>query len=247
MRKEGILISDSSGKVNALNRQYSPVFTPIKEEVIPSSPPGIFKIPHIFVEPEGVKKLLSSLNHNKAAGLDRISSRVLKELADELYRPLTAPFQNSLISGLVPDQWKSALVTPIFKKGDKHPAKPCTLQTSVTDLYLLQSAGAYSSKNTPVSLRIQQNSYWESAWIQAQSLMETQLLMFVDELLRSMSNRCRHYGFFQGIRHGSSCNINCITLRGVKTHSPPFLPTLQCCFQVNGTGAAESAGGDISL
>ena len=53
MRKEGILISDSSGKANVLNRQYSSVFTPIKEEVIPSSPqPGISKMPHIFVEPE---------------------------------------------------------------------------------------------------------------------------------------------------------------------------------------------------
>ena len=56
-------------------------------------------MPHIFVEPEGVKKLLSSLNPNKAAGPDRISSRVLKELADELYRPLTTLFQNSLNSG----------------------------------------------------------------------------------------------------------------------------------------------------
>ena len=51
------------------------------------------KMPHIFVEPEGVKKLLSSLNPNKAAGPDRISSRVLKELADELYRPLSTLFQ----------------------------------------------------------------------------------------------------------------------------------------------------------
>ena len=58
MRKEGILISDSSGKANVLNRQYSSVFTPIKEEVIPSSTqPGISKMPHIFVEPEGVKEI----------------------------------------------------------------------------------------------------------------------------------------------------------------------------------------------
>ena len=61
-----------------------------------------------------------SLNPNKAAGPDRISSRALKEIADELYRPLTSLFQNSLNSRLVPNQWKSALVTPIFKKGDKH-------------------------------------------------------------------------------------------------------------------------------
>ena len=97
LRKDSILISDSLGKANVLNRQYSSVFTPIKEEDIPSSPqPGLSKMPHISVDPEGVKKLLSSLNPNKAAGPDRISSRVLKELADELYRPLAALFHNSL-------------------------------------------------------------------------------------------------------------------------------------------------------
>ena len=37
--------------------------------------------------------------------------------------------------------------------------QPRKLQTSVTDFYLLQSAGAHSGKSTPVSLRIQQNSY----------------------------------------------------------------------------------------
>ena len=99
MRTEVILISDSSGKANVLNRQYTSVFTPVKEEVIPSSrQPGISRISHISAEPEGVQnaRLLSSLNPNKAAGPNRISSRVVKELADELYRPLAALFQNSL-------------------------------------------------------------------------------------------------------------------------------------------------------
>ena len=94
MRKDGILISDSLGKANVPNRQYSSVFTPIKEEDIPSSPqPGLSIMPHISVDPEGVKKLLSSLNPNKAAGPKRISSCVLKEPADELYRPLAALFK----------------------------------------------------------------------------------------------------------------------------------------------------------
>ena len=47
MRKDCILISDSLGKANVLNRQYSSVFTPIKEEDIPSSPqPGLSLMPH---------------------------------------------------------------------------------------------------------------------------------------------------------------------------------------------------------
>ena len=186
MRKEGILISDSSGKANVLNRQYSSVFTPIKEEVIPSSPqPGISKMPHIFVEPEGVKKLLSSLNPNKAAGPDRISSRVLKELADELYRPLTTLFQNSLNSGLVPNQWKSALVTPIFKKGDKHnPANYRSVSLTSICCKVLEHIVAKALLCHLESNKIlieNQHGFRQSC------SCETQLLMFVDELLRSMS------------------------------------------------------------
>ena len=79
MRKEGILISDSSGKANVLNRQYSFCLYSYKgggHSFI--TPTWNSKMPHIFVEPEGVKKLLSSLNPNKAAGPDRISSRVFE-------------------------------------------------------------------------------------------------------------------------------------------------------------------------
>ena len=186
MRKEGILISDSSGKANVLNKQYSSVFTPIKEEVIPSSPqPGISKMPHIFVEQEGVKKLLSSLNPNKAAGPDRISSRVLKELADELYRPLTTLFQNSLNSGLVPNQWKSGLVTPIFKKGDKHnPAnyRPVSLTSICCKVleHIVAKALLCHLESNKILIE-NQNGFRHSR------SCETQLLMFVDELLRSMS------------------------------------------------------------
>ena len=186
MRKEGILISDSSGKVNVLNRQYSSVFTPIKEEVIPSSPQtGISKMPHIFVEPEGVKKLLSSLNPNKAAGPDRISSRVLKELAYKLYRPLTTLFQNSLNSGLVPNQWKSALVTPIFKKGDKHnPAnyRPVSLTSICCKVleHIVAKALLCHLESNKILIENQHGFRHSHS-------CETQLLMFVDELLRSMS------------------------------------------------------------
>ena len=186
MRKDGILISDSLGKANVLNKHYSSVFTPIKEEDIPSSPqPGLSKMPHISVDPEGVKKLLSSLNPNKAAGPDRISSRVLKELADELYRPLAALFQNSLNSGLVPKQWKSALVTPIYKKGDKHnPAsyRPVSL-TSVCCKVLEHIVAKALLCHLEEHKILTENQHG----FRHHRSCETQLLIFVDELLRSMS------------------------------------------------------------
>ena len=78
MRKDGVLLSDPQGKANILNKQYSSIFTPEKEETIPTSPPARGSVmPHIIVNPEGVKKLLASLKPNKAAGPDQISPRVL--------------------------------------------------------------------------------------------------------------------------------------------------------------------------
>ena len=55
----------------------------------------------------------------KSVGPDDIHPRILKELAYELYRPLTHIFRTSMATGIVPDAWKIANVVPIFKKGSK--------------------------------------------------------------------------------------------------------------------------------
>jgi len=41
----------------------------------------------------------------------------LKEVADEIAEPLTEIFNKSVSEGVVPQDWKIANVTPIFKKG----------------------------------------------------------------------------------------------------------------------------------
>ena len=75
---------------------------------------------NIKVCPRGVLKQLKSLNPNKSTGPDGIPPRVLKEMADVLATPLTNLFQMSLDKGVVPDDWKKANVSPIYKKGEKY-------------------------------------------------------------------------------------------------------------------------------
>ena len=66
-----------------------------------------------------ITPLIRSLNPNKATGSDGISSHMLLLCDETVVLPLKIIFSNILKTGINPDVWKLANVTPIFKKGDK--------------------------------------------------------------------------------------------------------------------------------
>ncbi|KFV78878.1 hypothetical protein N308_07568, partial [Struthio camelus australis] len=69
-----------------------------------------------LVEEDQVRDLLSKLDIHKSMGPDGMHPRVLRELADVIARPLSIILERSWRSGEVPEDWKKANVTPVFKK-----------------------------------------------------------------------------------------------------------------------------------
>ncbi|KGL82471.1 RNA-directed DNA polymerase from mobile element jockey, partial [Tinamus guttatus] len=71
------------------------------------------------VEAEWVRKHLRNLNTHKSMGPDGMHPRVLHELADVIAKLLFIIFERSWRTGEMPEDWKKANVTPVFKKGKK--------------------------------------------------------------------------------------------------------------------------------
>ena len=70
------------------------------------------------LEISSVIKQLSTLKTNKSTGLDRISTRLLKDAATVIAPTLTEIFNHLLKSSTFPQIWKDGKLTPIFKCGD---------------------------------------------------------------------------------------------------------------------------------
>ena len=120
LRREGRTHADPKTKAEILNDQFSSVFTREDTDSLPSMALSPYSdAPDITIEPNGVAKLLAKLNPHKATGPDNIEAKFLKIAATELAPAISLLFQVSLDRGVVPEIWKKAFVSPIFKKGDE--------------------------------------------------------------------------------------------------------------------------------
>ena len=124
LKDGGQVYSDARKKADILAKQFRSIFTIDQEKdadttlLGPSCPP----LPDLVISEEGVLKLLQGIDPRKASGLDEIPCHLLSGLAAELAPVFTRLFQQSYNDSVIPDVWRSAWITPVFKKGAKFEA-----------------------------------------------------------------------------------------------------------------------------
>ena len=64
---------------------------------------------------------LSNLDTHRSMGPNGMHPGVLRDLADVIAEPLSVIFERSWRTGEVPEDWRKASVTPIFRKGKGDP------------------------------------------------------------------------------------------------------------------------------
>jgi len=126
------------------NKYFSSVFTvedndniPKAAELINNNSGGSLLSDFDITEEMVMNKLLK-LRSDKAPGADELSPRLLLEVAQEVCHPLTLLMRKSFKTGQVPDDWKKANVSPIFKKGSKGKAenyRPVSLTSQLCKIF----------------------------------------------------------------------------------------------------------------
>ena len=187
--KDGFIRSDSLTKANILNQHFQSVFTQ-NEDTSTIHDKGASPHPlmqHIIITPDGIHKLLCTLKEHKATGPDHIPTKLLKTLADEITPTFTLLFQASLKQGIIPTDWTTANVVPIFKKGDRlQPInyRPISL-TSITCKMLehIITSNIMQHLDKHNILHDAQHGF------RKHRSTETQLIQLIDNLAHNIDNR----------------------------------------------------------
>ncbi len=126
----GDLINDPSKIADAFNDYFSNIGPDLADKInlnysnrsyldyLLNQNNAIFQLREISIPT--VFALLSTLSISKATGLDKISSRLIRECSDLIAESLCLIFNRSITTGIFPNEWKCAKVIPIHKQGKRN-------------------------------------------------------------------------------------------------------------------------------
>ena len=118
---DGTRTNTDRDKAEVLNDFFSSVFSQedLTSMPIPEAKKMESFLEQIQISEEDIMKRLHKLKTNKSAGPDSMHPRLLKELSNELTKPLALLFKKSLQEALIPQQWKKSHVSPLYKNGHR--------------------------------------------------------------------------------------------------------------------------------
>ena len=119
LKKNGVVVTDPKEQAEILNGQYASVFTNDINDIEEATEYSQTRLEDVEFTEEKICNAIDRLNDQSASGPDGIPARVIKEMKDEITKPLLLLFRKSMDDGEIPDEWRDAEVTPIFKKGTK--------------------------------------------------------------------------------------------------------------------------------
>ena len=123
-------LTDSSGKIALedrdvvlwLNRYFSSVFaskTKASLQPLEENKGSSNDTQSLIITENLVSKIIGGFKEHKSPGIDGITSTYAIKTKDLLAEPLKFLYTNSIQRNEIPEDWKRANITPIFKKGDK--------------------------------------------------------------------------------------------------------------------------------
>ncbi len=121
LKVDNKIISGDKDMATELNKAFCSVFTKENDQNRPTCQvlQDSSVVSEIYFTAGMVAEKINKLKSTSAPGPDKISARFLKEYVNVISYPLSLLFESSMRSGIVPQDWRLANVTPIFKKGSK--------------------------------------------------------------------------------------------------------------------------------
>ena len=117
----GTLSTSNQDSSTTLNKAFQGVFTEEPQGPLPALEYNFQGegLRNIIFTIEELIECIGQLREQSAPGPDGIHPKVIKECAESFALPLWIIFQESFEEGILPRDWKDAVITPIFKKGSK--------------------------------------------------------------------------------------------------------------------------------
>ena len=118
--KNGSWCYTDADKANALNSFFYTVFTVDNGSPLHIQPKQVEQMEDFAINSSDVHTALVKLKDKITRTPEGVPPYFIKRIAPAILPFLTFFFNASLNSGFVPSQWKSAIVVPVFKKGDQN-------------------------------------------------------------------------------------------------------------------------------